>query len=93
MPAEKKSNDTSQTPLRETVPWASMCSILSAPHKLESLKGLVPEDAVEALAKSLGTKEADPEYEKSVEDNVKEKAKEEEHEKLGEKEETVTPDY
>ena len=55
------------------MPRASMCSILSAPHKLESLKGLVPEDAVEALAKSLGTKEADPEYEKSVEDNVKEK--------------------
>ena len=93
MPAEKKSNDTSQTPLRETVRWASMCSIQSAPPKPESLKGLVPEDAVEALAESLGIMEADPEYEKSVEDNVKEKAKEEEHEKLGGKEETVPPDY
>lgn len=93
MPAEKKSNDSSQTPLGETVPRASMCSIQSAPPKLPSLKGLVPEDPVEALAGSLGTREADPEYEKSVEDKVKEKAKEEDHEKLGEKEETVPPDY
>ncbi|XP_029340871.1 calpastatin isoform X4 [Mus caroli] len=92
-PAEKKSNDTSQTPPGETVPRASMCSIQSAPPKPASLKGLVPEDAVETLAGSLGTREADPEYEKSVEDKVKEKAKEEEHEKLGEKEETVPPDY
>uniref|UniRef100_P51125-3 Isoform 3 of Calpastatin n=1 Tax=Mus musculus TaxID=10090 RepID=P51125-3 len=92
-PAEKKSNDTSQTPPGETVPRASMCSIRSAPPKLASLKGVVPEDAVETLAGSLGTREADPEHEKTVEDKVKEKAKEEEHEKLGEKEETVPPDY
>ncbi|XP_052015531.1 calpastatin isoform X3 [Apodemus sylvaticus] len=95
MPAEKieKSKDTSQTPVGEIVPRDSMCSIQSALPKPVSLKGLVPDDAVEALAGSLGTREADPEYEKSVVDKVKEKAKEEDHEKLGEKEETIPPDY
>ncbi|XP_076783111.1 calpastatin isoform X2 [Arvicanthis niloticus] len=90
----EKSKDTSQTPVGETVPRASMCSIQSAPPKpAASLKGSVPDDAVEALAGSLGTREADPEYEKSVVDKVKEKAQEDDHEKLGEKEETIPPDY
>ncbi|GAB1298385.1 Calpain inhibitor [Apodemus speciosus] len=90
MPAEKieKSKDTSQT-----VPQNSMYSIQSASPKPVSLKGLVPDEAVEALAGSLGTREADPEYDKSVVDKVEEKAKEEDHEKLGEKEETIPPDY
>ncbi|XP_011799710.1 PREDICTED: calpastatin [Colobus angolensis palliatus] len=57
------------------------------------LKGTVPDDAVEALADSLGKKEADPEDGKPVMDKVKEKAKEEDREKLGEKEETIPPDY
>ncbi|XP_072646479.1 calpastatin isoform X33 [Canis lupus baileyi] len=56
-------------------------------------EGMVPDDAVEALAGSLGKKEADPGDGKPVEDKVKEKAKEEDREKLGEKEETIPPDY
>uniref|UniRef100_G3TRV9 Calpastatin n=1 Tax=Loxodonta africana TaxID=9785 RepID=G3TRV9_LOXAF len=56
-------------------------------------KGAVPGDAVEALAGSLGKKEADPEDGKPAVDKVKEKAKEEDREKLGEKEETIPPDY
>lgn len=56
-------------------------------------KGMMPDDAVEALAGSLGKREADPEDEKPLVDKVKEKAKEEDHEKLGEKEETIPPDY
>ncbi|KAM7242834.1 LOW QUALITY PROTEIN: hypothetical protein CapIbe_007305 [Capra ibex] len=58
-----------------------------------SSEGMVPDDAVEALAGSLGKKEADPEDGKPVEDKVKEKAKEEDREKLGEREETIPPDY
>ncbi|XP_023378518.1 calpastatin [Pteropus vampyrus] len=80
-------------PVGEDVPRASMCSIQSAPPKPATLKGMVPDDAVEALAGSLGKKEADPEDGKPVEDKVKEKAKEEDREKLGEKEETIPPDY
>lgn len=70
-----------------------MCSIQSAPPKPPTLEGMVPDDAVEALAGSLGKKEADPGDGKPVEDKVKEKAKEEDREKLGEKEETIPPDY
>ncbi|XP_019284404.2 calpastatin isoform X14 [Panthera pardus] len=81
------------TPVSEAVPRASMCTILSTPTKPAPLKGMVPDDAVEALAGSLGKKEADPEDGKPVEDKVKEKAKEEDREKLGEKEETIPPDY
>ncbi|VFV20391.1 calpastatin isoform 3 [Lynx pardinus] len=81
------------TPVSEAVPQASMCTILSTPTKPAPLKGMVPDDAVEALAGSLGKKEADPEDGKPVEDKVKEKAKEEDCEKLGEKEETIPPDY
>ncbi|CAO2593176.1 Cast [Lemmus lemmus] len=56
-------------------------------------KDMVPDDAVETLAGSLGKRETNPEDEKPVVDKVKEKAKEEDHEKLGEKEETIPPDY
>lgn len=80
-------------PVAEAVPRTSMCSIQSAPPKPASLKSTVPDDAVEALAGSLGRKEADPEEGKPVADEVKEKSKEEDREKLGEKEETIPPDY
>lgn len=95
MPAEniENSKDTSQAPVGERVPRNSMCSVQSAPSETVSLKSLLPDEAAEALAGSLGTREADPEYDKSVVDKIKEKAKEEDHEKLGEKEETIPPDY
>ncbi|XP_059132583.1 calpastatin isoform X2 [Peromyscus eremicus] len=95
IPAEKieKPKDTSPTPVAEAVPQASMCSIQSAPPKPASSKSMAPDDAVETLAGSLGKKEANPEDEKPVVDKVKEKAKEKDYEKLGEKEETIPPDY
>ncbi|XP_044804466.2 calpastatin isoform X6 [Bubalus bubalis] len=99
---EKQSKPTEKTeaspaavpvPMAEDVPRTSMCSVQSAPPTAAPAKGMVPDDAVEALAGSLGKKEADPEDGKPVEDKVKEKAKEEDREKLGEKEETIPPDY
>ncbi|XP_075832574.1 calpastatin isoform X7 [Microtus pennsylvanicus] len=94
VPAEKteKSKDTSPT-VSETVPQASLCSIQAAPPKTASTKDMVPDDAVETLAGSLGKRETNPEDEKPVVDKVKEKAKEKDLEKLGEKEETIPPDY
>ncbi|XP_015102207.1 calpastatin isoform X4 [Vicugna pacos] len=80
-------------PVGEAVPRTSLCSVQSAPPKPAASKGMVPEDAVEALAGSLGKKAAEPEDGKPVEDKFKEKAKEEDREKLGEKEETIPPDY
>uniref|UniRef100_A0A452GBE9 Calpastatin n=1 Tax=Capra hircus TaxID=9925 RepID=A0A452GBE9_CAPHI len=99
---EKQSKPTEKTeappaaapvPVAEDVPRTFMCSVQSAPPTAAPAKGMVPDDAVEALAGSLGKKEADPEDGKPVEDKVKEKAKEEDREKLGEREETIPPDY
>ncbi|XP_040095327.1 calpastatin isoform X14 [Oryx dammah] len=99
---EKQSKPTEKTeaspaaapvPVAEDVPRTSMCSVQSAPPTAAPAKGTVPDDAVEALAGSLGKKEADPEDGKPAEDKVKEKAKEEDREKLGEREETIPPDY
>ncbi|XP_040584868.1 calpastatin isoform X3 [Mesocricetus auratus] len=94
VPTEKieKPKETSPAPVAEVVPQVSMCSIQSAPPKPASL-GSVPDDAVETLAGSLGEREANLEDEKPVMDKVKEKSKEEDREKLGEKEETIPPDY
>ncbi|XP_038177735.1 calpastatin isoform X9 [Arvicola amphibius] len=94
IPAEKieKSKDTSPT-ASETVLQASMCSMQAAPPKTASSKDMVPDDAVETLAGSLGKRETNPEDEKPVVNKVKEKAKEEALEKLGEKEETIPHDY
>ncbi|XP_008828767.1 calpastatin isoform X3 [Nannospalax galili] len=89
----EKSKTTTPTPVTEAVPCASMCSIQSAPPKPASSEGMAPHDAIEALAGSLGKREADPKDGKPVVDKVKEKAKEEDCEKLGEKEETIPPDY
>ncbi|XP_019583469.2 calpastatin isoform X5 [Rhinolophus sinicus] len=94
-PTEKaeESQASAPAPVGEDVPRASLCSVQSAPPKPATSKDAVPDDAVEALAGSLGKREADPEDGKPVEDKVKEKAKEEDREKLGEKEETIPPEY
>ncbi|KAM5257670.1 calpastatin isoform 4-T4 [Hipposideros larvatus] len=89
----EESQASAPAPVGEDVPRASLCSIQSAPPKPATSKGAVPDDAVEALAGSLGKREAEPDDGKPVEDQVKEKAKEEDREKLGEKEETIPPDY
>ncbi|KAM9253520.1 calpastatin isoform 8-T8 [Dugong dugon] len=61
------------TPEGDTVLRTSLCSIQSAPPKPATSKGVVPDDAVEALADSLGRKEADPEDGKPVVDKIKDK--------------------
>ncbi|KAM5299413.1 calpastatin [Ctenodactylus gundi] len=94
-PTEKaeKSRAAAPAPVAEPVSRTSLCSVQAAPPKPAPSKSTVPDDAVEALAGSLGKKEAEPQDEKPAVDKVKEKAKEEDREKLGEKEETIPPDY
>lgn len=105
-PTEKTEDSqvAAPAPVGEDVPRTSLCSVQSAPPQpappqpaptqtQPAASGMVPDDAVEALAGSLGRREADPDEGKPVEDQVKEKAKEEDREKLGEKEETIPPDY
>ncbi|XP_007197538.2 calpastatin isoform X3 [Balaenoptera acutorostrata] len=94
-PTEKteESQVAAATPVEGAVPRTTLCSVQSVPPPSATAKSMGPDDAVEALAGSLGKKEAGPEVGKPVEDKVKEKAKEEDREKLGEKEETIPPDY
>ncbi|KAM9103775.1 calpastatin isoform 3-T3 [Megaptera novaeangliae] len=89
----EESQVAAATPVEGAVPRTTLCSVQSVPPPSATAKGMGPDDAVEALAGSLGKKEAGPEVGKPVEDKVKEKAKEEDREKLGEKEETIPPDY
>ncbi|XP_020145759.1 calpastatin isoform X7 [Microcebus murinus] len=89
----KKSKAAAPAPVAEAVPRKSMCSVQAAPAEPAAAPGTVPDDAVEALAGSLGEREADPEDGKPMIDKVKDKATEEDREKLGEKEETIPPDY
>ncbi|XP_072462157.1 calpastatin isoform X2 [Notamacropus eugenii] len=95
-PAEKtkKSKSPAPAPVKEVVSKTSMCVVQETPQKpAPKPKGAMPDDAVEALAGSLAKKETDPEENKPAVDKVKEKSKEEKREKLGEKEETIPPEY
>ncbi|NXI21934.1 ICAL protein, partial [Sterrhoptilus dennistouni] len=51
------------------------------------------DEALDLLSDSLGQREPDPDEDKPVVDKVKEKAKSEHRDKLGEREETIPPDY
>ncbi|KAM6224311.1 calpastatin [Rhynchocyon petersi] len=104
----KGSKPPAPSPVEEALSQTSMCSIQSPPPKSApttsappksapttsaTSKSAVPDDAVEFLAGSLGERKTDPEDGKPVVDKVKEKSKGEKREKLGEKEETIPPDY
>ncbi|XP_068941253.1 calpastatin isoform X2 [Petaurus breviceps papuanus] len=94
-PAEKtkKSKTPAPAPVKEVVSKTSMCVVQETPQKPAPKPGEMSDDAVEALAGSLAKKEIDPEENKPAVDKVKEKSKEEKREKVGEKEETIPPDY
>lgn len=51
------------------------------------------DEALDLLSDSLGQREPDPDENKPVVDKVKEKAESEHRDKLGEREETIPPDY
>ncbi|KAM8960793.1 calpastatin [Pelodytes ibericus] len=53
----------------------------------------IPDDALDLLSGSLGTREVDPDENKPIVDVVKEKAKSEHIEKLGERDDTIPPEY
>ncbi|XP_027694280.1 calpastatin isoform X2 [Vombatus ursinus] len=89
----KKSETPAHAPVKEVVSKTYMCIVQETPQKPASKPGEMPDDAVEALAGSLAKKEIDPEEKKPAVDKVKEKSKEEKREKVGEKEETIPPEY
>ncbi|XP_043844105.1 calpastatin isoform X1 [Dromiciops gliroides] len=89
----KKSETPAHAPVKEVVSKTSMCVVQEVPQKPPAKPGEVPDDAVEALVGSLAKKEVDPEEKKPAVDKVKEKSKEEKREKVGEKDDTIPPEY
>ncbi|NWW10659.1 ICAL protein, partial [Oreocharis arfaki] len=75
----------------KVVPRATACTVQSAAPM--SSVSPVADEALEALSSSLGKREPDPAEKKPAVDKVKEKNKKEQRKKLGEKEETIPPEY
>ncbi|OXB66903.1 hypothetical protein ASZ78_013564, partial [Callipepla squamata] len=63
------------------------------PTKTVKKGGKEMDDALDLLSDSLGQREPDPNENKPVVDKVKEKAKSEHRDKLGERDDTLPPDY
>ncbi|OXB75702.1 UNVERIFIED_CONTAM: hypothetical protein H355_016219 [Colinus virginianus] len=63
------------------------------PTKTVKKGGKEMDDALDLLSDSLGQREPDPNENKPVVDKVKEKAKSEQRDKLGERDDTLPPDY
>ncbi|XP_073398681.1 calpastatin isoform X9 [Dendrobates tinctorius] len=53
----------------------------------------IPDDALDLLSGSLGDRQPDPDENKPIVDVVKERAKEEKIEKLGDRDDTIPPEY
>ncbi|NXH72681.1 ICAL protein, partial [Hydrobates tethys] len=91
----KKPSDpvSAKTTEDKVVPRATACTVQSSAPSAVSSVGHVADEALEALSRSLGKREPDPDEKKPAVDKVKEKTKQEERKKLGEDEETIPPDY
>ncbi|NWT21569.1 ICAL protein, partial [Vireo altiloquus] len=78
----------------DVISAATVSSVHSAaPPAPSTSGGKEMDEALDLLSDSLGQREPDPDENKPVVDKVKEKAKSEHRDKLGEREETIPPDY
>ncbi|NWU32572.1 ICAL protein, partial [Dyaphorophyia castanea] len=77
----------------DVISAATVSSVHSAAPAASTSGGKEMDEALDLLSDSLGQREPDPDENKPVVDKVKEKAKSEHREKLGEREETIPPDY
>ncbi|XP_064355747.1 calpastatin-like isoform X4 [Dromaius novaehollandiae] len=77
----------------EVVSAATVSSVHSAAPPASTSGGKEMDEALDLLSDSLGQREPDPDENKPVVDEVKEKAKSEHRDKLGEKDDTIPPDY
>ncbi|XP_077203786.1 calpastatin isoform X3 [Paroedura picta] len=96
----QKPSAISKPPSEEIVSSVSASAVhLSAPPAAAPATAAPPpgrkelDDAADLLADSLGQREPDPDENKPVVDKVKEKAKSEHKDKLGERDDTIPPDY
>ncbi|NXK81601.1 ICAL protein, partial [Amazona guildingii] len=72
---------------------ATVSSVHSAAPPASTSGGKEMDEALDLLSDSLGQREPDPDENKPVVDKVKEKAKPEHRDKLGERDDTIPPDY
>ncbi|NXE40802.1 ICAL protein, partial [Ptilorrhoa leucosticta] len=77
----------------EVISAATVSSVHSAAPAASTSGGKEMDEALDLLSDSLGQREPDPDENKPVVDKVKEKAKSEHRDKLGERDETIPPDF
>ncbi|NXT49037.1 ICAL protein, partial [Pluvianellus socialis] len=77
----------------EVISAATVPSVHSSAPPPSASGGKEMDEALDLLSDSLGQREPDPDENKPVVDKVKEKAKSEHRDKLGERDDTIPPDY
>ncbi|NWT05399.1 ICAL protein, partial [Mionectes macconnelli] len=77
----------------DVISAATVSSVQSAAPLSSTSAGKEMDEALDLLSDSLGQREPDPDENKPVVDKVKEKAKSEHRDKLGERDDTIPPDY
>ncbi|XP_068279214.1 calpastatin isoform X2 [Nyctibius grandis] len=77
----------------DVISAATVSSVHSAAPLASTSGGKEMDEALDLLSDSLGQREPDPDENKPVVDKVKEKAKSEHRDKLGERDDTIPPDY
>ncbi|NWS20736.1 ICAL protein, partial [Pachyramphus minor] len=77
----------------DVISAATVSSVHSAAPLSSTSGGKEMDEALDLLSDSLGQREPDPDENKPVVDKVKEKAKSEHRDKLGERDDTIPPDY
>lgn len=94
-PAVIKSAERGEEPAGSSgvISAAAVPSLRSAAPPAPASGGKEMDEALDLLSDSLGQREPDPDENKPVVDKVKEKAESEHRDKLGEREETIPPDY
>ncbi|NWV60879.1 ICAL protein, partial [Malurus elegans] len=90
----KKSKEGAKpTGSSDVITAATVSSVHSGAPAPSTSGGKEMDEALDLLSDSLGQREPDPDENKPVVDKVKEKAKSEHRDKLGERDETIPPDY
>ncbi|NXG10573.1 ICAL protein, partial [Sakesphorus luctuosus] len=77
----------------DVISAATASSVHSAAPVSAALGGKEMDEALDILSDSLGEREPDPDENKPIVDKVKEKAKSEHRDKLGERDDTIPPEY
>ncbi|NXP40766.1 ICAL protein, partial [Leiothrix lutea] len=90
---KKAKNGAKPTNSLDVISAATVSLVHSAAPAPSASGGKEMDEALDLLSDSLGQREPDPDENKPVVDKVKEKAKSEHRDKLGERDETIPPDF